>query len=136
MLIAVAFALATPAQDPQDPPPAQPVIRLDPQVRSWLDRSPARDDDEAGRPIWDDGRVHGEVSVGVGTDGWRSWGGTLDAPTRGGRLTLQFRQSEGDRRPGDAWGDPGGYWRGELGADDQPIGWADRRPENGAAGQD
>ena len=133
MLIAAALAL-TLVQDPQDPPAPPPVIQLDPQVQSWLDRSPAR---ERG-PIWDENRVHGEVSVGVGTGGWRSWGGRVDAPTRLGRFSLQYHQSEG----GPVWGEPYGragdpyYSRRGLGADDQPMGWADRRPENGAAGQD
>ena len=95
MLIAV-LALSVLTQDPSPAPP--PVIRLDPQVQRWLDRSPAAMDGRR-RPIWDDGRVHGEVSVSVGSDGWRAWGGELDVPVGAGRMSLRLNQSEG----GDSW---------------------------------
>lgn len=97
MLIA-ALVLATALQDPPPAPP--PVIRLDPQIQRWLDDSSAATGDRERGPIWDDGRIHGEVSVSVGSDGWRAWGGELDVPVGTGRMSLRLNQSEG----GDDWG--------------------------------
>jgi hypothetical protein len=136
MLIAALVLLADPTVAPQDPPPASPsVIRIDPQIQSWLDRSPARDD--AGHaPIWDEDRTHGELSVGIGTGGYRAFGGSVSTPVgREGRITLHYRQSENEPWRTRRAYDPT-YWQGGLGADDRPIGWAGRRLESGAAGQD
>lgn len=129
MLIAALAVLLADPTVAQDPPPAPPpsVIRLDPQIQSWLDRSPSRSEGERG-PIWDDGRVHGEVSVSVGTGGWRSWGGEVSTPLgREGRLTLNYRKSESDDWRGWGEGPYEPYWRGGLGADDRPLHGPDRR---------
>lgn len=136
MLIAALSLLLHPAATPQDPPPpADPVIRIDPQIRSWLDRSPAREGD--GGLVWDDDRFHGEVSVSVGTGGWRAFGGELSTPVgRGGRLTVRYDQSEGENRRGRPYGYDRSWWEGGLGADDRPLQGPDRRFESGAAGQD
>jgi hypothetical protein len=126
MLIAALALLIDPTVAPQDPPPAPPsVIRIDPQIQSWLDRSPARTDGERG-PAWDDDRTWGEFSVSVGTGGWRSYGGSLSTPAgEGGRVTLHYLQSEGEglrRRPyGYGYDGYDPYWGGGLGADDRPL---------------
>ncbi|MBX9576701.1 MAG: hypothetical protein K2X07_13810 [Caulobacteraceae bacterium] len=136
MLIAAIALLLEPTGAPQDPPPgAEPVIRIDPQIQSWLDRSPARRGDRG--PIWDDDRFRGEVFVGVGTGGWRAWGGEFTTPVgQGGRLTVQYRESENDGWRGRRYGYDPSYWPGGLGADDRPLHGSDRRFESGAAGQD
>lgn len=119
LIVMLSLGLSTPVQDPPPAPP--PVIRIDPQIQTWLDRSPARDADADRGPIWDDDRVHGEVAVSVGTGGLRAYGGVIDVPIgRGGRLSLGYHESEND------------VWRGPhsryprvhpemLGADDRPL---------------
>ncbi|HEV2082567.1 MAG TPA: hypothetical protein VGR32_08940 [Brevundimonas sp.] len=139
MLIAALALLLDPTGRPQDPPPPpDPVVRIDPQIQAWLDRSPSRGDAAPG-PVWDESRTFGEVSVAVGTGGYRSWGGSLSTPVgRGGRLTLHYMDSEGERRSPYDYGrgyDPT-YWGGGLSADDRPLRGSDRRLESGAAGQD
>jgi hypothetical protein len=136
MLIAALALLLDSTGAPQDPPPpADPVIRIDPQIQSWLDRSPTRDGERG--PIWDEDRVHGEISVGVGTGGWREFGGALSTPVgQGGRLTVRYHQSEGDAWRGRPYGYDPTWWQGALGADDRPLHGSGRRFESGAAGQD
>jgi hypothetical protein len=136
MLIAALTLLLDPTGGPQDPPPpADPVVRIDPQIQSWLDRSPARDD--AGQaPIWDEDRTYGEVSVGVGAGGYRSYGGSISTPVgRGGRVTLHYQQSENEAWRGYRGYDPT-YWQGGLGADVRPLRELDRRLEREVEGRE
>ena len=122
MLIA-ALGLALSLQDPPPPPPP-PVIRIDPRIQAWLDRDAAAEADAGPRgPVWDDGRVHGEVSVSVGTGGHRAYGGWIDVPLGGGgRLSLGVQESEGE-----VWGAPHPrdprFRDRPLGADDRPLDW-------------
>jgi len=127
MLIAALALLMDPTVAPQDPPPAPPsVIRIDPQIQSWLDRSPARGD-ASGVPIWDENRTFGEVSVSVGTGGYRAFGGSVSTPVgERGRVSLHYRQSEGEGLRGRPYGYgydgyDRSYWGGGLGADDRPL---------------
>ena len=72
-------------------------LTTDEQIDRWLasrsvDDTPyARD---RGEPL-DDGLPHGEVSVSVGTGGYRDYGATVSLPIgEHGRLSLSYRQTE------------------------------------------
>lgn len=81
-------------------PPAAETAR---QIDAWIAASPgARDEEQSvvnsfGRPR--DGRIHGQVELGVGTGGYRSGSITTVAPIGdSGTLMLHFGQSKNDYR--------------------------------------
>lgn len=50
---------------------------------------------EAAQELTDNGKVHGEVSVGIGTGGYRDYGVAVSLPLgENGRLDLRYRQVE------------------------------------------
>lgn len=72
-------------------------LTTDEQIDRWIatrsgdDRPYARD---RGQPL-DDGQPHGEVSVSVGTGGYRDYGAAVSLPLgENGRLSLSYRQTE------------------------------------------
>lgn len=82
--------------DPQSKTPHG--LSTDQQIAQWLAaRSPASAPD-ADSPAWrDDRKPHGEVSVGVGTGGYRDYAAAVSLPIgENGRLDISFRQSEND----------------------------------------
>ena len=119
-------------------PPRQSAahgLTTDEQIEAWIAARREADDSLPfeGEPV-DDRQVHGEFSVGVGTGGYRAYGGSVSLPVgRDGRVDLQYRQIEND--PYGRRYDPyGGYdaWRG-WGAD-VVDGWGHyRAPPRGAA---
>lgn len=84
-----------------DAPPRQSAahgLTTDEQIERWI--AARREADASlpfeGEPV-DDRQVHGEFSVGVGTGGYRSYGGALSVPIgREGRLELRYRDVEND----------------------------------------
>lgn len=82
-------------------PPRQSAahgLTTDEQIERWI--AERREADETlpfkGEPI-DDRQVHGEFSVGVGTGGYRSYGGAVSLPVgREGRLELRYRDVDND----------------------------------------
>ncbi|MFN3353191.1 MAG: hypothetical protein ACK4Z5_06245 [Brevundimonas sp.] len=85
-----------------------PVLRAGTQMTTaeQIDRylAPARAADaqdrgarRAGPLEWrDDGRVHGEFNVGVGSDDFSTYGGTISVPIgEGGRATISYQESRG-----------------------------------------
>lgn len=114
-------------------------LTTDEQIDRWIatrsvdDRPYARD---LGEPR-DDGLPHGEVSVSVGTGGYRDYGATVSMPIgENGRLSLSYRQTEnGYPYGGYGYGDGYGYGQGYGGAafDDGGYVFPGYRP--GAAAQ-
>ncbi len=105
--------IATAAPDPAAGPRAMSVAD---QIDAYLKSSPVLEVDRPGAvdgvvpdaPA-DDRRVHGEVSVGVGTGGYRSVYARTDMPLgESGRLSLAF----GDTRYGRGWGQGPGRFDG------------------------
>ena len=80
-------------------PPAAEVAR---QIDAWIAASPAAEENLSvpGRiPRPRDGRVHGQVELGIGTGGYRSGAITAIAPIGdSGSLMLHFSQSKNDYR--------------------------------------
>ena len=73
-------------------------LSTDEQIEAWI--AARREADESlpfeGEPV-DDRQVHGEFSVGIGTGGYREYGGAVSLPIgRSGRLELQYRDVEND----------------------------------------
>lgn len=71
-------------------------LTTDQQIAQWLAARPAPDPaphDES--PVWRDDRMpHGEVSVGVGTSGYRDYAAAVSLPIgEAGRLDISVRQS-------------------------------------------
>lgn len=74
-------------------------LTTDQQIAQWLAARSASDPaphDES--PVWrDDRKPHGEVSVGVGTGGYRDYAAAVSLPIgEAGRLDLSVRQSKND----------------------------------------
>ena len=69
-------------------------LTTDAQIERWLsDRDPATE--PFADAYADDRKVHGVFDVGVGTDGFRSYGAAVSMPVgENGRLDLSFRQVE------------------------------------------
>lgn len=69
-------------------------LTTDQQIERWLsDRDPTAE--PFSEAYVDDRKVHGVVDVGVGTDGFRSYGAAVSMPIgESGRLDLSFRQVE------------------------------------------
>lgn len=89
-------------QTVQDPQPRQSVahgLTTDEQIEQWIAQ---RREADPGLPfgpvVEDDGKIHGEVSVAIGTGDYRDYSGAVSLPlASGGRLDLQYRQTENDR---------------------------------------
>lgn len=77
-------------------PPASPDMTTDEQIALWLAQRPDGDARFPEAPA--DGRaVHGEAFVGVGTGGYRAWGGAVSMPLGSdGRLELRFQDVDND----------------------------------------
>lgn len=74
-------------------------LTTDQQIAQWLAARSASDTalhDES--PVWrDDRKPHGEISVGVGTGGYRDYAAAVSLPVgESGRLDISVRQSEND----------------------------------------
>lgn len=92
-------------------------LSTDQQISQWL---AARAPDPSSRgdaPLWrDDRKVHGEVSVGVGTGGYRDYGAAMSVPFgENGRLDLSIRQVENGYPYGYGYGDHGYGYGAEYG---------------------
>lgn len=93
-------------------------LTTDEQIDRWLasrsvaDAPYARD---MGDPL-DDRRPHGQVSVGVGTGGYRDYGATVTMPIgESGQVTLSYRQTENGYPYGYGYGYGDGYGHGLYG---------------------
>lgn len=128
---ATAVALDATA-DPSAPPVQVPgpstvqELTTDEQIARWLTARTPDPTPFDGAPVWrDDRKVHGEVSVGVGTGGYRDYSVAMSLPIgEGGRLDLSVRQTENDYR----YGYPYGYGYGHHG-----YGFGDRYFDDGGS---
>ena len=68
------------------------------QIAQWLAAWAPDPTSGADAPLWrDDRKVHGEVSLGVGTGGYRDYAAGVSLPIgESGRLDISVRQSEND----------------------------------------
>ena len=72
-------------------------LSTDQQIDRWIDARSAADTPwaEAAPEVLDDRKMHGEVSFGIGTGGYRDYGATVSLPIGdNGRLNLSYRQVE------------------------------------------
>lgn len=104
----VATAPATPvALDATAAPVAPPVggagqitdphgLSTDQQIAQWLAARASAPSSGGDAPLWrDDRELHGEVSVGFGTGGYRDYGAAMSLPLgESGRLDISVRQVE------------------------------------------
>ena len=99
-------------------------LSTDEQIDRWIATRSANDRpyDRESRSALDDGKPHGEVSVSIGTGGYRDYGVALSGPIgENGRFSLSYRQVEN----GYPYGGYGyGYGYGYGGLDGQPFGGA------------
>jgi len=90
-------------------------LSTDEQIDRWIESRAAGETapwPEAGPEPEDDRKMHGEVSVGVGTGGYRDYGAAVSLPLgENGWLSLQYRQTE-NGYPYGGYG-YGGYGYGE-----------------------
>lgn len=95
--------------DATDAPVAPPVgagsqsttphgLSTDQQIAQWLAARSSNPAALADSPVWrDDRQPHGEVSVGVGTGGYRDYAAAVSLPIgESGRLDISVRQSKND----------------------------------------
>ncbi|MCS6627016.1 hypothetical protein N0B44_29290 [Roseibacterium beibuensis] len=73
-------------------------LSTDQQIAQWLAARSASPDVNDESPVWrDDRKMHGEVSVGVGTGGYRDYAAAVSLPIGdSGRLDISIRQTEND----------------------------------------
>jgi len=73
-------------------------LSTDQQIAQWLAaRAPAPTPEADSSPWRDDRKPHGEISVGVGTGGYRDYAAAVSLPIgESGRLDITVRQSEND----------------------------------------
>ncbi|MFN3932788.1 MAG: hypothetical protein ACK4JY_13710 [Brevundimonas sp.] len=107
-----------PAPLPAPTPTAVDGLTSDEQIARWLTARSVDPTPLDGSPVWrDDRQPHGQVSVGVGTGGYRDYGVAMSLPIgESGRLDLSYRQVENGYPYGyghDAYG-YGGYDAGGL----------------------
>ncbi|MES2834140.1 MAG: hypothetical protein V4707_05475 [Pseudomonadota bacterium] len=82
-------------------PPRQSAahgLTTDEQIEAWIAARREADDSLPfeGQPV-DDRQVHGEISVGIGTGGYRAYGGSVSLPVgERGRVDLHYSQVEND----------------------------------------
>jgi len=90
-------------------------LSTDEQIDRWIESRAAGETapwPDAGPESRDDRKMHGAVSVGVGTGGYRDYGAAVSIPLgETGRLDLQYRQTE-NGYPYAGYG-YGGYGYGE-----------------------
>lgn len=88
-----AASLTPPASSSQT---AVDGLTTDEQIARWLAARAVEPAPFDGAPAWrDDRKPHGEVSVGVGTGGYRDYGVAMSLPVgESGRLDLSYRQVE------------------------------------------
>ncbi|MDZ4374341.1 MAG: hypothetical protein U1C74_23365 [Phenylobacterium sp.] len=123
--LALAFILAASAAQADDAPvstaASTPAPSVAQQIDDYLKTSPALETDHLdavdGIVPRRDRKIHGEVSVGVGTGGYRSIYGRADMPVgESGNVSIAVQQSRG--RFGHAWA---GGFHGQR-CDDGPLG--------------
>ena len=105
----VATAPATPVDLEATARPAAPSMKgsaqaavphgrsTDQQIDRWVDARSTADTPwaEAAPEALDDRKMHGEVSFGIGTGGYRDYGAAVSLPIgENGRLGLSYRQTE------------------------------------------
>lgn len=87
-------------------------LSTDAQIDRWIAARSVNDKpyDRESRDAIDDGKPHGEVSVAIGTGGYRDYGVSVSGPMgENGRFSLSYRQVE-NGYPYDGYGyGPGGY---------------------------
>ena len=73
-------------------------LSTDQQIAQWLSaRAPAPAPGADSSPWRDDRKPHGEISVGVGTGGYRDYAAAVSLPIgEGGRLDISVSQSKND----------------------------------------
>jgi len=90
-------------------------LSTDEQIDRWIESRAAGETapwPDAGPESLDDRKMHGEVSVGIGTGGYRDYGVAMSLPLgESGRIDLQYRQTE-NGYPYGGYG-YGGYGYGE-----------------------
>lgn len=73
-------------------------LSTDQQIDRWIESRAAGETTpwpEAGLEAADDRKMHGEVSFGIGTGGYRDYGAAVSMPLgENGRLDIQYRQVE------------------------------------------
>jgi len=111
-------APSVPAGGPQSTSPHG--LTTDQQIAQWLaanSASPAPQDDS---PVWrDDRKPHGEVSVSVGTGGYRDYAAAVSLPIgENARLDFSYRQSKNNPY---GYGYGYGYGHGGYGASVDPY---------------
>jgi hypothetical protein len=105
-----------------DAPPTSTADQIDAFIRTSPARDVRRDDALDGVIPGADREPHGEVSVGVGTGGYRSVYGRTEIPVgKNGRVSLAFE----DSRNGYGYGR--GYYGGAYGAGSLGFGGIDRQ---------
>ena len=119
---AVVLDPAPVASAPARPLPPQTAVNgvtTDEQIARWLCARAAEPAPYDGAPAWrDDRQPHGEVSVGVGTGGYREYGVAMSLPIgENGRLDLSYRQVENGYPNGYGYDDYGYGGYGGYGAD-------------------
>ena len=98
VMLDAAAAPVAPAVGAEPQSTAPHGLNTDQQIAQWL---AARSPDPAPHndsPVWrDDRQLHGEVSVGVGTGGYRDYAAAVSMPIgEGGRLDISVSQSKND----------------------------------------
>lgn len=99
-------------------------LSTDEQIDRWIATRSVTDRpyDRESREAFDDGKPHGEVSVSIGTGGYRDYGVAVSGPIgENGRISLSYRQVE-NGYPYIGYGNGYGYGYGSL--DGQPFGGA------------
>jgi hypothetical protein len=118
-------------------------LSTDEQIDRWIESRAAGETapwPEAGPESLDDRKMHGEVSVGVGTGGYRDYGVAMSLPLgETGWLSLEYRQTENGYPYGGygyGYGDPyfggdrafGGYRRSGAAAEFEARGQRPKGP--------
>jgi hypothetical protein len=98
--LGLALALPAAAEPPAADAPVATASGSPPaaeQIETYLRTSPAAAREESGPLMRRERRVHGEVSVGVGTRGYREVSGRVDIPLgEDGHVSIAARHSEAD----------------------------------------
>jgi hypothetical protein len=73
-------------------------LNTDQQIAQWLSARASEPANFGEAPVWrDDREMHGEVSVSVGTGGYRDYAAAVSLPIgEGGRLDISVSQSKND----------------------------------------
>ena len=101
-------------------------LSTDEQIDRWIATRSVTDRpyDRESRDAFDDRKPHGEVSVSIGTGGYRDFGAAVSGPIgENGRISLSYRQVE-NGYPYGGYGYGYGHGYGYGGLDGQPFGGA------------